>query len=240
MRVMNWNIEWASTRSPRGRAIAGILGKRDPQILCLTEAPLDLVPSGGHVIASHSDYGYTHPGNRRKVILWSKTPWESVDDEGNALLPGGRFVMGVTQGIRFLGVCIPWRDAHVRTGRRDRRPWEDHLAYLGGLKSVIDSRASSPLPLCLLGDFNQRIPRKRTPVYVADRLSDSLSEVLRVATAGIVDEAGKLLIDHIAISPGLAVRDIDILPKMTDDGQRLSDHSGVIANVESRCGQTNS
>jgi hypothetical protein len=32
--------------------------------------------------------------------------------------------------IRFVGVCIPWRDAHVRTGRRDRAPWEDHLRFL--------------------------------------------------------------------------------------------------------------
>jgi hypothetical protein len=32
--------------------------------------------------------------------------------------------------IRFVGVCIPWRDAHVRTGRRDRAPCEDHLRFL--------------------------------------------------------------------------------------------------------------
>jgi hypothetical protein len=38
--------------------------------------------------------------------------------------------------LRIAGVCIPWRGVHVSTGRRDRAPWADHLAYLDGLADI--------------------------------------------------------------------------------------------------------
>ena len=53
-------------------------------------------------------------------------------------LPGGRFVSGVTMGIRFIGVCIPWQSAHVSTGRKDRKSWEDHLIYCRHLTGIIE------------------------------------------------------------------------------------------------------
>ena len=44
------------------------------------------------------------------------------------------FIAGTTKTpigpVRIIGVCIPWDRAHISTGRKDRRPWEDHHAYL--------------------------------------------------------------------------------------------------------------
>lgn len=91
----------------------------------------------------------------RKVILWSKNPWRDIDYVGDESLPTGRFVSGTTMTsigeIRCIGVCIPWRNAHVSTGRKDKKQWEDHEPYLEGLKKVLDGEKSSPI------DFGGRL-----------------------------------------------------------------------------------
>jgi endonuclease/exonuclease/phosphatase family metal-dependent hydrolase len=122
-------------------------------------------------------------------------------------------------------VCIPWREAHVRTGTRDRRPWQDHLVYLHGLGPVLASRDPS-LPTLVLGDFNQRIPRARAPEHVAHALTGALGGFV-VATAGEVPGVDRQSIDHIAHSPGIEVGDIAGFDRRGADGRRLSDHDAV-------------
>ena len=41
-----------------------------------------MLPVDGFTIQSEDDYGYKNPGARRKVVLWSKRTWESVDSFG--------------------------------------------------------------------------------------------------------------------------------------------------------------
>ena len=52
----------------------------------------------------------------------------------------GRLVMAVTDTpdgpVRVVAVCIPWRDAHVRTGRADSRPWGEHVEFCGQLREL--------------------------------------------------------------------------------------------------------
>jgi hypothetical protein len=97
---------------------------------------------------------------RRKVVLWSRRRWSDFDAVGRPGVPPGRFACGTTQTpagtLRIAGVCIPWRGAHVSTGRRDRAPWADHLAYLDGLADIARDLHG---PHIVLGDFNQRTPR---------------------------------------------------------------------------------
>ena len=176
MRILNWNIEWASPTSSRGRRIKEIVASTNPDLICFTEATAPMLPESGYSIESDADYGYTGTAGRRKVILWSSEPWCEVDLGGNGAFPGGRFVCGVTHGIRFVGVCIPWRDAHVRTGRKDRAAWEDHLVYLDALSESLGNMGSDT-PVCVLGDYNQRIPRTRQPQEVADALDATLDRV---------------------------------------------------------------
>ncbi len=125
----------------------------------------------------YSHYGYGEKGARRKVVLWSQAPWTSVEVIGEPTLPGGRFVAATTTTllgeIRFIGVCIPWKDAHVRTGRKDRAAWDDHSHYPNGLQSVL---CNTPMDRRILfGDFNQTIPRKRAPLDLFTRLAARLS-----------------------------------------------------------------
>ncbi len=164
MRIAAWNSEWAPPRSRRGRAIAAHLEELGGDLICLTEGKADLLPRDGHVIDSDPDYGYPIEEGRRKVLLWSRTPWREVDRVGDPALPSGRFVSGIADTpigpIRALGMCIPWSMAHVTSGRRDRSPWEDHLAYLGGLRQILAMSSREPA-IVVAGDFNQRIPAQR-------------------------------------------------------------------------------
>ena len=161
--VVNWNVAWARPDTPR----AGVLRRRiadvEPDVVCITEGYTEFFSTDGHVITSGADYGYRAPKGRRKVLLWSRRPWTDIDDVGSVTLPDGRFVAGTTATdagpIRFMAVCVPSRDAHVRTGRRNREPWADHMTYLRGLMDILGRR---PLrDTVLLGDFNQTLPRTR-------------------------------------------------------------------------------
>ena len=235
MRIAAWNSEWATPRSRRGRAIAAHVEELGADLICLTEGKADLLPRDGHVIDSDPDYGYPIKEGRRKVLLWSRTPWREVDRVGDPALPSGRFVSGIADTpigpIRALGMCIPWSMAHVTSGRRDRSPWEDHLAYLGGLRQILAMSSREPA-IVVAGDFNQRIPaqRGRPPARVAESLAQSLA-TFDIATAGSISGLDGPLIDHIALGPGIRSGRATGWPA-TLDGVRLSDHAGVV--VEAR------
>lgn len=231
MICVNWNLQWTEASSPRGEAIRSILCRLEPSVICLTEANLGIEPPDGHRISSDPDYGYRHNGPRRKVVLWSRSPWSEIDTIGAEDMPPGRFVSGITEGIRFVGVCIPWKEAHVRSGRRDREPWEDHLAYLEAIGPLLRRYQDAGVPCCMVGDFNQRVPRRYQPVRVAKALTDALGEELTLATEGVTDEEGKLLIDHCAHTQRLGVRVVDTISRKAD-GLTLSDHTGVVLSVE--------
>ena len=102
----------------------------DSDIICLTEGYKSLLPQDGQIISSNEDYGYKTKNGRRKVILWSKDKWTDIDQIGSKEIPTGRFISGVTNGIKIVGLCIPWRFAHVGTGRKDRKPSDDHLSFI--------------------------------------------------------------------------------------------------------------
>lgn len=230
IKIATWNLEWAVPTSRRGKTISGILTAMDADILCLTEAHPANFPSGYHIVSSRDDYGYPLKPDRRKVLIGSKTPWIWHDDVGHSSLPSGRFVQGKTQNaageFQVMGICIPWADAHVRSGRRDRERWQDHEAYLEGLISV--NGEGGNCPVIVAGDFNQRLPRKRQPKQIYQKLERAF-EGLSIVTRGFEFE-GRQTIDHIAVSPGLSAGPQRAIPDQID-GLKLSDHFGIIVEL---------
>jgi endonuclease/exonuclease/phosphatase family metal-dependent hydrolase len=166
------------------------------------------------------------------VLLWSRAPWREVDVSGDPALPPGRYIAGRTTTtlgeVTVIGVCIPWRDAHVSSGRRDREPWQDHCAYLAGLARIV---ARSSGPLIVVGDFNQRVPRTRAPLRAFAALETALGEKLRIVTAGPLPPLAVPVIDHVALSPDLAGAAVVALDNRADDGRLVSDHFGVAISV---------
>lgn len=120
----------------------------------------------------------------------------------------------------------------MRTGVKNREPWEDHLAYCEGLGRILGRYASERIPVCILGDYNQRIPRVSQPPHVAEALIGAIPESFQIATAGMKDCEGANLIDHFTVSTGLEISITGFLPRTSEEGVHLSDHSGVVAILQ--------
>ena len=229
MRVATWNTEWADATSARGSRVRTILEALGAEILVITEGSVDLLPQAGETVDAGNQWGYTTKPDRRKVMAWTRTSWRDVATitSGAGL---GRVVHGVTETslgpVRVIAVCIPWRDCHVRTGRRDASPWSEHIECCDQIRSLLDSFKDA-LPTIVMGDFNQRVPRHGQPLHVAAALDHALTD-LTIHTGGETS-AGKL-IDHIATSDQLKCSAIHPWPATNERG-RLSDHAGVAADL---------
>ena len=205
--------------------------------MCITETHDELLTRPGHAICSRPDYGYGLKKNRRKVLLWSKEPWHQVDDLGIESLPPGRFVSGVTQtsvgGVAVIGICIPWFGSRTeaRRGAERRLRWQDHEEYLVGLSEILERVEARRL--MVMGDFNQRIGQgSRAPRALRLALLEAFEPNLRIVTSDLAFQ-GRKSIDHIALSPDLAVRSLDAISNI-HEGKKLSDHFGVAADVSVR------
>ena len=230
--LVNWNVEWATPRSTRSPEILKRIERHEPEIICLTETHDGLLLQGGHVITSQADYGYTIREERRKVLLWSREPWEQVDDVGSEAMPPGRFVSGVTRTsegpMTFMGVCIPWADSRVRGTAVKRMRWEDHRQYLDGLSNVLD--CTSPERLVVVGDFNQRIQQGgNVPSDVRMALQSAVASRMTITTAGL-GYRGRRSIDHVALGSDLTAEYLGVISNL-DGERRLSDHFGVVAGI---------
>ena len=107
----------------------------------------------------------------------------------------------------MIGVCIPWRFAHVSTGRKDRKPWEDHLSFTQHL-SFPNQRT------IILGDFNQNIPKKSQPEIVFSSLKNMIDGFnLLTTNMGLI---------HIVISSDLNAESIKRIATNNN-----SDHDGI-------------
>jgi len=228
VRIATWNIQWAGPRSRRAGPIVTRLEEIDADVLVITEGQLGLMPPG-HVIDAGCDWGYGEKRERRKVLGWSRRPWrdEYRSEKGAAR---GRLFAAVTDTdggpVRVIAVCIPWRDAHVRTGRGGAKLWQEHLKFCTQLSAIRQS-LDSGVPTILAGDFNQRIPRTTQPPSVAAGLEAAI-DGLRVWTKG--DTEHGRLIDHIAGDERLEKDRVRVWSGI-DAGGPLSDHNGVACDV---------
>lgn len=236
-KVVAWNVEWATPRSRRSPEIlARIFVDYDPDIVCLTEADFNLLADrSGSVTYSQPDgIRAKTDGSLRKVVLWSKEPWEKVDTQGVDTLPPGKFVSAVTTTplgeVTVVGVCIPYRDARVRWTNDGvtRKPWEDHKQYLAGLNEVLRSMPASPL--VLLGDFNQQVGQTGyAPRSLRGTLRAALPERITIATSALGFD-GRRVIDQIAISEDLSAQSLSLISRYCSD-KSLTDHVGVCADL---------
>ena len=227
----HWYIS-RGIRPVRGKLVRASLADPDCDILCVTEGCAKILPDGGHVIDGGPDRSCPIKNgqeDRRKVLLWSKRPWSDDFCVYRNRPLGGRFVAGTTETeagpLDVRGVCIPWPNAHVTGCQRDRKRWEEHLRWLKEFETLSNQRAT--LRTVVLGDFNQRIPRRRQDKQVYAALRRAFVG-FNIATAGWLGTAKGEAIDHIAHTPDLLqMGDIGIWPRQSEHGRHLSDHFGV-------------
>lgn len=232
--IVTWNVQWAR---PRVRsAIARTLVSGDPDIVVVTEGVESVLPSHGYRALAGRSWGYRAPADRRKVLLWSPHPLSSINVFDSVPLPPGRLVSAVCEipvvgPVWVVGVCVPWRDAHVRTRRADAHPWHEHVTYLQHLSAVLDS-APQALLIVLAGDVNQRVPAAWLPRSVADALAPALGS-LDIATSGVLPGLSRQGVDHICHSHELHPVRTWGVDRHLDGDRAVSDHD--LVGVEFRC-----
>ena len=223
MKIATWNLEWPSRKCQQ--LAWEHLESLEADVIVTTEDKLADWEAFPHRVDAGPDWGYHVKDQlRRKVVMWSKTPWTDVRLHGDAM--SGRFVAARTQGVDVWGVCIPWRDCHWRTGRKDSEQWDEHIRFCEQL-----SELRSTGPTMIAGDFNQRIP-KTIQDERAVRALDAALQGFEVVTAGLEEHDSKgldQLIDHIA-TKGFAATEVETWP-FELDGAPISDHSGVAADA---------
>ena len=166
-------------------------------------------------------------------MLWSREPWDQVDDVGVDWMPPGRFVSGVTQTsageVMVIGICIPWFGSRAEASRQGegRMRWEDHEQYLSGLTEVLAQ--ADPRRLILMGDFNQVIGQgSRAPLRLQAALLDAFAPSMRIVTHDLAFQ-GRRSIDHIALGKDWEVGSVEAISNI-HGGRKLSDHFGVKAD----------
>ncbi len=237
LKVVNWNVQWATPRSGRTPEILKRIDQHGPEVVCLTESQVGLLAQEGHAICSQADYGYAIREGRRKVVLWSREPWAEVDDLGIDSLPPGRFVSGVTQTslgpVRVVGICIPWFGSRTEARRNSDRKlqWQDHEQYLAGLTKILEDIPVSRL--IVMGDFNQIVgPQSRAPSELRLALQKAFPPGMTIVASELAFQ-GRKTIDHIVLSDDFSVEALDVISNV-HDGRRLSDHFGVAAALSER------
>lgn len=232
--IINWNVEWATPRSARTPEIRRRIGLHSPEIVCLTETHTELLTQDGYTICSGADAGYRIRKERRKVLLWSREPWQQVDDVGSDLMTPGRFVCGVTQTslgqVTVMGICIPWFGSRTeaRRGAERKRRWEDHEQYISALSEVLRQAPSERL--IIMGDFNQKIGARSTaPARLRSALLSAIPPGMSIVTAAIGVQ-GRRTIDHMVLTEDMAAESLSVISNI--DGERkLSDHFGIAATL---------
>ena len=135
LRIVNWNVQFATPRSWRSPEILDRIDRHGPEIVCLTETHDELLAQGGHAICSQADYGYALKPNRRKVLLWSKEPWRQVDDLGVDFAAAGDL-------CETLGGCVDDPQPRIASGagsgplpqgRGRKRRWRWRGCWFPGL-----------------------------------------------------------------------------------------------------------
>ena len=241
MKVVNWNLQWATPGSARSPEILRRIESHAPDILCLTETDADFGLEHGYTICALPDYGIGVRGKRRKVILWSRNPWRPATGLGCATLVPGRFVAGITDTtmgpLTVLGICIPWAGSRTARFGGKQRHWQDHDEYLDGLKRLLTPIARHRV--ALMGDFNQRLGGKsNVPRRLREKLRQTLPPAMTITTADTAF-AGRGTIDHIVVSDDLIASVVDTISNL-DGERRLSDHFGVVADLHARNEKPNS
>ncbi len=133
VKLLNWNVEWATPKWTAAE-LQRRISPHVADVICLTETDTEHLkqPQDGRSICAPGDSGQTRRKGqeaRRKVMLWSREPWDAVPDVGHPSLPPGRFVSGGTQtdigAVTVIGVCIPFH-VSIRP-RRFRRGYARRL-----------------------------------------------------------------------------------------------------------------
>lgn len=245
IRIATWNVERSGVhrrkRQPEQRRVLDSIGA---DILILTETHQDVGPSNlPYAAHADSEPGYHAPGEACAAI-WSRFPLTRIESQHD-----NRFLTVCAEikasadvgNILVYGTIITYAMDGVREGCK---PWQRHFEAIRSQAAEWHSlRQSYPNHLMILaGDFNENLNSKRWygKNEAKEQIRSALMENhLQCLTDGeeipLVNGTGvvsRCTVDHICVSQtGLKAAEVSGW-EGTIDGTALSDHNGVLADID--------
>ena len=229
-KIVNWNIERNGPATWQAKSLLAEIAELGPDVVCLTEAwETSAEALGGHAISAPGAAWSTKHDSERKVLLWSKHPWRSVETI-DQLEATGSAITGLTlladMHVRVTGLCVPYHFASPFGQEPKAKPWSQHERFLEDLSPLLRQWRDEG-PVIILGDFNQFMPRVWGPKR-SHQLMEEAFAGYSIVTSGEVEGVGARAIDHVAFSGNLHPTRVFGLPAARDGGRRRSDHFGVV------------
>lgn len=246
LNLANWNVDLHKSKSENARSeIRKRIEFHAPEIICLTEGRFGLLPQEGDTIHSQLDEHTIRKSMEdewRKVFLWSRNPWKSMDDLGDKSLRCGRFVSGVTETslgeVTVVGICIPWHESPRRGSGVPH--WKHHRQYSEILRGVLKEAHEKVFGkrLIIMGDFNHYLEPQRRPssskrAQARSALEKAIPEDMTIVTKDLKFE-GKRGVDHIVLSEDLVAECRDTISNIHSSPKELSDHFGVVVRASTK------
>lgn len=232
MRIVNWNIERHGPATWQAKSLLAEIAELGPDVLCLTEAwEASVTTLGGHSISARGATWSAKHESERKVLLWSKHPWHSVETI-NQLEATGSAITGLTllagMQARVTGLCVSYHFASPLGQEPKAKPWSQHERFLEDLSPLLLQWRDQG-PVIILGDLNQFMPRIWGPKRPHQLMEEAFAGY-NIVTSGEIEGVGARAIDHVALAGNLKATSVFGRPAALEDGRKRSDHFGVVVD----------
>lgn len=240
LRIATWNLRRPKYNGWKNKpAILRKINEINADIWILTETNESISKS----ISPGSDYEPVsstfipdyHTFGESCVTIWSRHPikpshFQTFDPSiavcAEVDSPTGRFLV--------YGTIITWKDDGVREG--EAKAWERHYRSIANHREDWLKLRQQDLPFCVAGDFNEALHEPFA--YGTPEGRAMLQSALEETDLVCVTTRKKLgyTIDHICLSKtwSQVVNDVNGWDKnecLNDDGNPVSDHNGVYADL---------
>lgn len=240
MRIATWNLERPKTngQAKNSRRIEKIC-EVDADLWVLTETSSAIALTGYESLASGREAGY-HSEGENFATIWSRWPILRSLPTFDPSFTVCAEVKSPLGPMVVFGTIITYANDKGSSGAARR--WEEHKKSIAAhADDWCRLRKKFPDHLfCVAGDFNQS--RDGSGWYedaeAVKMLSDALDRsALQCVTEVNMRTNGMLLsrssIDHICLSKSLASQVVSVgaWEGTTADGHRMSDHNGIVINI---------
>jgi hypothetical protein len=244
IKIANWNLERVLPSQKRVSAICKEMTVVDADIWILTETHELFSPGEGFLSATSSVPDRESKPGECWAAVWSRFPLEPLPTfVADASRCAAARVMTPDFGDIIVYACVlPWGGSTWRG-----IPSADGAAFAAALELYSNDweRLRTDYPdakLVVAGDFNQSLANwhyygsRKQRGLLEKAISDSGMEVVTAGENDPIarDSAPCACIDHICISqfPGLHVGNTSRWPDTEKPDKRLSDHFGVVVEME--------
>lgn len=237
LRVGTWNVEYAAGEA-KNRARLARLEAADADVWVLTETHDDLDLSRTHPVSLSTDQRPTGRRGARWTTVWSRWPLRRLD-VGDPVRTVAALVEAPAGPLVVYGTVLPWHSDPGPDPTRPKKAWSEQYRVIPeqGAEWKALAAAHPRAMLVVAGDLDMSLggPHYYGTTDGRALLRDAMDGAgLACATETGRVPAGALAhppIDHVLVRADRATAVVAAWEGRTDDGARMSDHSGLVVAI---------